>query len=160
MSLFAYVHCNCFENGTLNEPPPERVTVSMEGAIEPRDATLDRMLRFDRWRIERACRHKEMMLAQYELGCNAAVRAIRAELARYDDAFEYLLEHVLTSDWRRLKPIPPLEVVDGRLREEVALLQHIRPARAEIGPLLHCFGDHMQRLIDAALSTGKPIVIV
>jgi len=157
MGLDATVYCNCFETGTLKEPPPclELVAIAPDGSLDCRSENPETLLAFDQWLLHRACEHANGILLHYHIGNLAQVSLLRSELEREADMFPVSLVKILYSgthsgdclsldDVRNVQS--ELKLLDGRV-----CLSDINQAYVAE------YRQQMTELAEAALNVGKPI---
>jgi hypothetical protein len=159
MGLDAFVFCDCYEKGRLQEPPPAGVTLCVEpdGALgrEQDDGTLEADLAWDEWREQRACAHQGGILLRHRLGNISLVGLLRAELQREAERFPVLVTKVVYSgshsgDYLRVEEIPALQ-------REIELLREFRCGSPKADAFMSEFRAQMSELAATALSIGKPI---
>jgi hypothetical protein len=158
MSLDAMVYCDCYERGKIRRPPPrpEVVTVDESGEVVltcNQPGTDERG--FYDW-LATACEHGPRgRLLSYRLGNIALVALLRSLLAREPNRFPILLTQVRYNGVHGGDFLSIEEV--ERLVPEVEHLKEVHADKEGHEPLVREFERQMRRLVQAALSVGKPI---
>lgn len=157
MGLDATVYCNCFENGRLEEPPPNSssVYVAPDGSLYCKSEDLEALLVFDTWLRESACEHKDGVLRHHYIGNIALVGLLREELKRESEKFPIILEKILYSGTHAGDYLSLADVSD--LQVELNALAEFAASNEKKQVYVEGFRLQMQELIGAALSLGKPI---
>ena len=155
MGLDATVYCNCFETGKIKEPPPESdlVFVTDGGSLECKSEELDTLLAFDQWLHSRACAHQDGILVHHHIGNVALVGLLYEELKVAAKSYPILLGRVLYSGAHAGDYLAFAGVVN--LHAEINNLSTLQHTANQ--SLMTTFQRQMQELVEAALSTGKPI---
>lgn len=156
MGLDATVYCDCFERGTLREPPAPgwEVHVDASGARSARASALDALLAFDQWDL-RACVHERGRVTSHFLGNSATIDFLRQTLLRSGLHVPVLLGQVVRNgthcgDQVAVRDLEALAI-------EVAAIGRLHLSPAAEDAILRRFVEAMSDLVATALSVRKPI---
>ena len=162
MGLDARVHCNCFENGMLTDPPPfaDKVRLSKEGRPEIYIDDLSSQMIFDQWAASGPCPHEDFIVVHHYIGNITRVARLRGNLVDlqeiYRKTFPMLLEKVIYSGTHCGDMLTLADV--AILRAEVDDLRTILDSDSVMHDLLIDFWGQMSSLIVASVELQKPIV--
>jgi hypothetical protein len=156
MGIDATVYCDCFEQKRIRVPAQfKNVALQAEGYIALENGNQEQWKEFDKWR-KTACPHVDGILKQIRIGNSDLIGFLEGYVQKHFPDSPLLLSRVISSGTHTGDFIPPDHLED--LKQELNRLDAGQLQSKQERYHVIEFKESMGSIIQAALSTKKPIV--